>query len=164
MKPGDRISLIDDDMKGTVTAVKGEMITFRDAHGFMHEYPKNKLVIRNPSLYEGKPVIKKAEPTVKRSKKHQQTHKVLDLHFENLVSNPAEHSAFERLLIQKEKLEEAMAYCRRNRLKKLEIIHGIGDGVLQNMVFEYLRGQTGIDFEDHDFFYHQTGSVMVRFR
>lgn len=164
MKPGDRISLIDDDMKGTVTVVKGDMVTFVDEHGFTHEYPKNKVVFQNPELYEGKPVVKKEVPTTKKSKKHQQTLKVLDLHFENLVSNPAEHNAFERLLIQKEKLEEAMAYCRQNQFKKLEIIHGIGDGVLQHMVFDYLRGQTGIDFEDHDFFYHQTGSVMVRFR
>ena len=61
-------------------------------------------------------------------------------------------------------VEETVAFCRANNLKKLEIIHGIGDGVLQRMVHDYLVGQTNLEFDDHDFFYHQRGSVMVTLR
>ncbi|MGZ5273790.1 MAG: hypothetical protein ACXWCA_05710 [Kaistella sp.] len=43
-------------------------------------------------------------------------------------------------------------------------MHGIGDGVLQRMVHDYLVGQTNLEFDDHDFFYHQRGSVMVTLR
>ena len=54
-------------------------------------------------------------------------------------------------MIQREKLIEKLEYCRSNNMKKLNIIHGIGDGVLQNMVYEVLQGFMGIEYEDHDF-------------
>lgn len=161
MKIGDSVSVIDEDMDGIITSVIGGLVTIRDAHGFTHQYPKEKLVIKNASIYENVPVIKKHETLKPISKKHYKKHQILDLHFELLVKNPTEYDSSERLLIQKQKLIDTLNYCRRSNLKKLEIIHGIGDGVLQEMVFDYLSGQTGIEFENHHFFYHQRGSVMV---
>lgn len=161
MKIGDKVSAVDDDLKGIVTSVKGGIVVFKDEHGFTHQFDKNKLVLQNPTLYDHTPTVLKSEPLKPQSKKHNRKHLVLDLHFENLVKNPVDYGAFERLFIQKEKLIQTLTFCRTNRLKKLEIIHGIGDGVLQKMVFDYLNSQTNLEFEDHDFFYHQTGSVMV---
>ena len=164
MKTGDKISVIDDDLTGIITAVKGELVFFKDDHGFTHQYPKEKVVMRNPGIYDGLKIISKAETPKPLSKKHNKKHLVLDLHFENLVKNPSDYDAFERIFLQKEKLEETVRFCRNNNLKKLEIIHGIGDGVLQKMVHDYLVGQTNLEFDDHDFFYHQRGSVMVTLR
>lgn len=164
MKIGDKISVIDDALKGTITSLKGAVIVFRDEHGFTHQERKEKLVLQNPEIYENVPTVIKKETAKPLSKKHNRKHLVLDLHFENLVKNPADYDAFERIFIQKEKLEETIAFCRNNNLKKLEIIHGIGDGVLQRMVHDYLVGQTNLEFDDDDFFYHQRGSVMVTLR
>jgi hypothetical protein len=44
-----------------------------------------------------------------------------------LVKNPNDYDSFERF-IQKEKLMEVIEFCRKNNLKRLEIVHGIGDG------------------------------------
>ncbi len=164
MKIGDQVSVIDDDLKGTITSVHGDVVVFRDIYGFTHQYPIAKLVPYNTSLYENIPLARKSEARKTISKKHHKKHLVLDLHFENLVNDPRSHNALERLFIQKEKLVETIEFCRKNNLKKLEIIHGIGDGVLQKLVHDYLKGQTGIDYEDDDFFYHQKGSVLVTFR
>ncbi len=164
MKIGDKISVIDDDLKGTITSVKGAVVVFKDEHGFTHQERKEKVVLQNPEIYENVAIVRKAEAPKPLSKKHNRKHLVLDLHFENLVKNPSDYDAFERIFMQKEKLEETIAFCRTNNLKKLEIIHGIGDGVLQRMVHDYLVGQTNLEFDDHDFFYHQRGSVMVTLR
>lgn len=164
MKIGDKISVIDDNLKGTITSVNGEVVVFKDEHGFTHKEKKEKLVLQDPEIYEHVPTVIKKETAKPRSKKHNRKHLVLDLHFENLVKNPSDYNAFERIFIQKEKLEETIAFCRNNNLKKLEIIHGIGDGVLQRMVHDYLTRQTNLEFDDHDFFYHQRGSVMVTLR
>lgn len=164
MKTGDKISLIDDSLKGTIISVKGEVVVFKDEHGFTHQEKKEKLVLQDPEIYGQVPTVIKKEISAPRSKKHNRKHMVLDLHFENLVKNPSDYNAFERIFIQKEKLEETIGFCRKNNLKKLEIIHGIGDGVLQRMVHDYLTGQTNLEFDDHDFFYHQRGSVMVTLR
>lgn len=161
MKIGDTVSVIDDNLKGIVTSVHDDDAIFRDAYGFTHRFPKDKLVVYNASIYENIHTVRKTEPAKPASKKHRRKHLVLDLHFENMVTDPSAYNPMERLFMQKEKLVETLEFCRKNNLKKLEIIHGIGDGVLQRMVHDYLASQVGLDFDDHDFFFHQKGSVLV---
>lgn len=162
MKIGDKVSVIDEDLKGVITSIKGEIVVFKDNHGFTHQYKKTKVVLQNPEIYNLVKTVQKKESSKHVSKKHNKAHLVLDLHFENLVEKPGQFDSFERLFIQKEKLAETLEFCRRNNLKKLEVIHGIGDGVLQKMVHDYLSGQMNLEFEESDFFYHSTGSVMVK--
>lgn len=163
MKINDKVSVIDEDLNGIVTSVHRNIVVFRDEFGFTYQYPKEKLVSGNPDLYENIKVEKKPEHSKPKSRKNTANHLVLDLHFDKLVNNPADYESFERLFLQKEKLLETLEFCRKNNLKKLEIIHGIGDGVLQNMVFDVLKSQTNVEFEDHEFFFHSSGSVMVNF-
>ncbi len=164
MKIGDKVAVTDDELHGTVTSVHGDSVVFVDVHGFTHRFPKNKIVVQDTSLYDGITVFKKSEAAKISSKKHNKAPLVLDLHFEKLVSDPSEYNSFERLLIQKEKLIETVHFCRKNNLKKLEIIHGIGDGVLQKMVYDYLDSQTGLEYIVNEIFYHQTGSTLVTFQ
>ncbi|ASK31879.1 DNA mismatch repair protein [Chryseobacterium sp. T16E-39] len=163
MKIGDQVSVVDEDLSGVVTSVKGNIVVLKDEYGFTHQYPKEKLVPKNASLYQDIQVIKKAEPKKIISKKHQKEAIILDLHFHNLVKNPNDYDGFERLFIQKEKLLEVIAFCRKNHLKRLEIVHGIGDGVLQRMVFDVLESQTHLDFYNKEILHHQSGAVMVEF-
>lgn len=163
MKIGDKVSVVDEDLSGVVTSVNGNIVVFKDKYGFTHQYPREKLVPQNSDLYENVKVIKKAEPRKNISKKHQRNHLVLDLHFHNLVKNPNDYDSFERLFIQKEKLLETLEFCRKHNLKRLEIVHGIGDGVLQRMVFDVLESQTNLDFYNKEILHHQSGAVMVEF-
>ncbi len=163
MKIGDKVSVLDEDLKGIVTSVKENIVTFKDEFGFTHQYSKKNLVMQNADLYKGSPKIQKEETVKITSKKHNKKHLVLDLHFENLVKNPYDYESFERLFIQKEKLLETIDFCRKNNLKKLEIIHGIGDGTLQRMVLDVLESQTGFEFYHAALLKNQSGSVLVEF-
>ncbi|MEY8761352.1 Smr/MutS family protein [Chryseobacterium tongliaoense] len=163
MKIGDQVSVVDEDLSGTITSVNGNIVVFKDEYGFTYQYPKEKLVPKNASLYENMKVVKKAEPQKTISKSHQKNPLVLDLHFHNLVKNPNDYDSFERLFIQKEKLLEVLAFCRKNHLKRLEIVHGIGDGVLQRLVWDTLESQTHLDFYNKEILHHQSGAVMVEF-
>lgn len=163
MNIGDQVSVVDEDLSGVVTSVNGNIVVLKDEYGFTYQYPKEKLVPKNPSLYENIKVVKKAEPLKTISKKHQKEALVLDLHFHNLVKNPNDYDSFERLFIQKEKLLSVLSFCRKNHLKRLEIVHGIGDGVLQKMVLDILESQTNLDFYNKDILHHQSGAVMVEF-
>ena len=164
MKIGDKVSVIDDNLDGIVTSVHGNTVVFRDEFGFTHQFPSEKLIVRDSDIYNNIKIEKKFEYTPPKSRKHNRNHLVLDLHFEKLVDHPADYESYERLLIQREKLLDTLEFCRKNYLKKLEIIHGIGDGVLQNMVFDVLKSQMNLDFEEDEFFYHSAGSVMVNFK
>ena len=163
MKIGDKVSVVDEDLSGLVTSIKGNTVVFKDEYGFMHHYPEQKLVPKNASIYENIKIIQKEETKRMVSKKHDKNPLVLDLHFENLVSNPNDYDSFERLFLQKEKLIQVINFCRKNHLKRLEIVHGIGDGVLQKMVWDVLGSQTGLDFYNKEILHHQSGAVMVEF-
>ena len=163
MKIGDLVSVIDDDLKGKISAFKGNLVQIEDEHGFHYDIEKSKVVFHNHNIYDDITITAKKETSTKISKKNQTQPQSIDLHFEKLVNNPQDFESWERLMIQREKLIEKLEYCRSNNIKKLNIIHGIGDGVLQNMVHEVLQGFAGIEYEDHDFFYHSTGNVLVTF-
>ncbi|MDH6252282.1 hypothetical protein M2347_002009 [Chryseobacterium sp. H1D6B] len=163
MKIGDKVSVVDEDLIGVVTSVNGNIVVFKDSYGFTYQYPKEKLVSNSASIYENISIVKKPEPRKIISKKHQKNQLVLDLHFHHLVKNPNDYDSFERLFIQKEKLLEVINFCRRNNLKRLEIVHGIGDGVLQKMVWDVLESQSRLDFYNKDILHHQSGAVMVEF-
>lgn len=156
----DLVSVIDENLSGKVTSVKGKTVCFSDEFGFIHEAPAEKLVLKT-DIYSDSKIVKKQETAKKTSKRHSKNHLVLDLHFEKLVPNPSDYESFERLLIQKEKLLVTLDFCRQNHLKKLEIIHGVGDGVLQNLVYDTLESQTGLEFHGREILHHQSGSVMV---
>ncbi|MBO6185153.1 MAG: DNA mismatch repair protein [Chryseobacterium sp.] len=163
MKIGNKVSVVDEDLSGVITSVNGNIVVFKDEYGFTYQYPKEKLVPKDAEMYENIKIIKKAEPRKTISKKHDKNPLILDLHFENLVKNPHDYDSFERLFLQKEKLIHTISFCRKNHLKKLEIVHGIGDGTLQRMVFDVLESQTGLDFYNKEILHHQSGAVMVEF-
>lgn len=163
MKIGDWVSVLDDDLKGKIISFQAHHVTIEDEHGFFHTIEKEKTVPQNQNLYDSISVVSTKEENLKASKKNQNTLHSIDLHFDRLVKNPIQYESWERLLIQKEKLIEKLEFCRKNKIKRLNIIHGIGDGVLQNMVHETLKGFAGIEYEDYDFFYHSTGNVVVTF-
>lgn len=168
MKKGDWVSALDEDLKGQVVSIDGELVSFVDTYGFTHRYPINALVKRELEFYDTLSSllynVDKDQPAQRISSKKEKKHMVLDLHFENLVSNPNDYDGIERLFIQREKLENTLEFCREYNIKKLEIIHGIGDGVVQRMVYDVLRAKADIEFDDDGFFYHQSGSVWVEWR
>ena len=163
MKIGTRVAVVDEDLSGIITSVNGKIISFKDEFGFIHQYSEEKLVISNPELYDNIQIQKKKEIPKTISKKHQRNHLVLDLHFEKIAGSSSQHDSFERLFLQKEKLMETIDFCRKNNLKKLEIVHGIGDGTLQKMVWDTLESLTNIDFYNKEILHHQSGAVMVEF-
>ena len=164
MKIGDKVSVIDDILKGKITAFNGKKITVEDEHGFSHVYNENEITLQNPEIYNQLKTVQKEETSKPKSKKHHKNPLVLDLQFETFGKNSGKIDAFERLFLQKEKLLKTLDFCRENNLKRLEIIHGIGDGVLQKMVHDVLESQTNLEFHNKEILHHQSGTVLVYFR
>lgn len=164
MKKGDSVSVVDENLKGKIIAIQGKKVILEDEHGFRYEYDEAAIVLQPAGLYDEMQTVQKTEFSKSVSKKHHKKPILLDLHFENLVKNTAAYDSFERLFLQKEKLLSTLDYCRKNNLKKLEIIHGIGDGVLQQMVHDVLESQTNLEFHNKEILHHQSGTVLVFFR
>jgi len=163
MKIGDTVSVIDEDLSGVITSVHGDTVVFKDCHGFTYSYSKEKLTLPNAQIYEGMKIQNKFEYTKPKSKKHANRHFILDIHFEKLVSNPEDYESFERLFLQKDKLLETLDFCRKNKIRRMEIVHGIGDGTLQKLVTDTLKEQIGLSFYHKEILKHQSGAVIVEF-
>lgn len=161
MKIGDSVSVLEEDLRGKIISILGDVVQVEDSFGFTYSFPKNKILPQNQSFYDEIPVVKKEEPKRNISKKHTKNVFQLDLHFDQLVSNPNEYDSWERLFIQKEKLQNTLDFCRENRIKNIEIIHGLGDGTVQEMVYQVLHSAIDIEFEENEFFKHSSGSVAV---
>lgn len=163
MKIGDSVSVIDDNLKGKITAIKGKKVTIEDEHGFPYEYDAQELVLQEAEIYSQIRTIQKEEFSKPVSKKHDKKPMILDLHFENIAKGAVQVDPFERLFMQKDQLLKTLDYCRNNNLKRLEIIHGIGDGVVQQMVYDVLESQTNLEFHNKEILHHQSGTVLVYF-
>jgi hypothetical protein len=162
MKIGDTVSVIDQDLEGIISTIHKGIVFFKDSYGFQYRFSKSELVVKDIAFYEDLKIEKKQESfSPSKSKKHNKNHLILDLHFDNLVKNPTDYSSFERLFIQKKKLLDTLDFCRNNHLKKLEIVHGIGDGTLQKMVSQVLNDQVDLEFHHMDVLHHQSGNILV---
>lgn len=164
MKAGDSISYLNEKKTGTIVSINKQMATILDEYGFKETVDLAEIVLRDEDLYAKISVSKKQEDNKVKSKKNAKATRTLDLHFQNLVKNPNSYSAQARLQIQKENLIETLEYCKKNPIKKLTVIHGIGDGILQEMVFDVLKGYSGIEYEDQNIFHQSSGNVEITFR
>ena len=134
MKVGDKVSHVSEDLKGKIIKIKGETIVLEDEHGFEYTVNSSLLVPDASYLYDSLEIPKELSLTEGVKNKPQKNADVLDLHFDQLVKDPNNYESYERLLIQKQVLLERIEHCRAIRAKKLLIIHGHGQGVLQNFV------------------------------
>lgn len=164
MKIGSKVSLIDEALEGHITSIHGNNVVFIDNHGFTHTVSKENVIVREDSLYNNIQIVEKTEVAQPKSVKHSKNQLTLDLHFENLVKTANQYNSFERLFIQKQKLLQTLDFCRDNSIKKLEIVHGIGDGTLQKMVHNVLESQTNLEFHNNAVLHQQSGSVTVFFK
>jgi hypothetical protein len=69
VKIGDLVSVIDDDLKGKISAFKGNLVQIEDEHGFHYEIEKSKIVPQNPNIYDDISVVSKKETSRIISKK-----------------------------------------------------------------------------------------------
>lgn len=158
---GDRVSVLDEDLRGTVVQVCGGQATVEDAHGFAYHFPIGKLVPAEAEIYSASPMVTKDRTPARKGKNFG---KDIDLHITRLHPNPNSLTPEERLFIQKEHLAEALQKRRLAGIKKFEIIHGLGEGVVQQMVYDYLTGRTGLDFHDKEILREQSAAVVVYLR
>lgn len=76
--------------------------------------------------------------------------KEIDLHIENLTSNPDRLKNFEKLNLQLHTLDEALEHAIDLGQQSLVIIHGVGSGALKEEVHRRLKANGHVDFFIHD--------------
>lgn len=175
---GDKVSVLDEAINGTVVSVKNMEVLIETDDGFMMTFLVNELVkiqdtsnlmnsIKRINLDE---VVKeKAEPkprSLVKEKKDKRDVGVpeFDLHIEKLVPNKRGMSNYDILTLQTETAKRHIEFAIRNRIPKIVFIHGVGEGILKAELDFLLGRYDGIDFQDANYQKYGLGATEVYIR
>lgn len=105
----------------------------------------------------------KSSTKVSKSKKEQLKllEKEIDLHIEELIEDVAGLSNHQILSIQIEKVEKELDKALENGIKRLILIHGVGNGRLKMEIQKILKDLKGVTYQDASYKEYGYGATQV---
>ncbi len=85
----------------------------------------------------------------------------LDLHIESLIDSHVGMSNAEILAIQLRELRNFYNRAREKHIRRIILIHGVGEGVLKEEVRMFLSKKEGVEYFDADFREYGKGATEV---
>lgn len=175
---GDKVAVIDDAIEGVVLKVNKETIVVKTEDDFEMTFFVNELVkLHNANelndIFSSKSISEvlkeKASPKKhkiafeKRSKKDEFVLEV-DLHIEKLVPSTRGMSNFDILNIQMDEVKRKVEFCLKNRLPRMVLIHGVGEGVLKSEIEFFLGRYDNLVYQDASYRKYGLGATEVYFK
>jgi dsDNA-specific endonuclease/ATPase MutS2 len=172
---GDKVAVLDEAIEGEVVAVKNNEIFIKTTDDFVMTFFVNELVkLQKTSdlnnlfssksisevLKDKKEPVKRSFTKEKKSKKEEFVMEV-DLHIEKLVQNFRGMSNFDILNIQMDTVKHKLEFAIKNRLPKMVLIHGVGEGVLKSEIEFFLSRYDSVVFQEANFQKYGFGATEV---
>ncbi len=175
---GDRVMVLDDAFSGVVLEVTGNSATVKTDEGFEMTYFVNELVKVNDSsiLHRGTGKIdldsrnkdmvrvKPGSKPLKASVRGEIPPPVFDLHIEKLVKNWKRLTAYDILSTQTETARRHIEFAVRNRIPKIILIHGVGEGVLKAELDFLLGRYENLTYREASYQKYGQGATEVIFK
>ena len=170
---GDKVTVLDEAVNGTVLSVKNNEVTIESEDGFVLTYAVNELLkisndinfgIGNHNFNEAlrdKEIPKPRSFVKEKKNKDERAAPEFDLHIEKLVPNKRGMSNYDILTLQTETAKRHIEFAIRNRIPKIVFIHGVGEGVLKSELDFLLGRYDEIAFRDADYQKYGLGATEV---
>lgn len=172
---GDEVTVLDDSFSGKVKGFKKDRVIIETPEGFELDFEAQELVkIADTgdmkSLFSSQSlssVLKDKEEPKKRSfvkeKRSKKDEFVLevDLHIEKLVPNKKGMSNYDILTLQTETAKRQIDFAIKNRMPKVVLIHGVGEGILKAELDFLLGRYENISFQDANYRKYGLGATEV---
>lgn len=152
----DAKAIIHDEFKHAVYAflLRDEFITQQKVEASLNEND----IVRLKSIKE----FKGSNKVSKSNKEYLKSlEKEIDLHIEELIDDTNGMSNFEKLSIQLERFEKELDAALQGNIKKLTVIHGVGNGRLKQEIVAILKATRGVTFQDASFKEYGYGATQV---
>ncbi len=170
---GNKVAVIDVDIKGFVTKIIKNEVFVKDAEGMEYSFSRKELVkievdqhelskfsdINNEMLKAKMELQKKAKKTSFVKDKKEIIMEV-DLHAEKLVKSTKGMDNFDILSLQINTAKQKLEYCIAKRISKLVLIHGVGDGVLKTEL-QYLLNNYQVKYYDASYQKYGQGATEI---
>ena len=175
MKIGDKVSVLDEDISGEVTAISKNKITIIDSDGFEYQYLEKELVCDSNDFSDLTISLQNISEIIseKEQKKNKNIPKVkskdrslppmeVDLHIQQLVPKTRGLDNFEILNIQLDTARYKITFAISKRIQRIVFIHGVGEGVLRYELHRLLKEYEGqLKFYDADYQKYGIGATEV---
>lgn len=172
---GDKVAVLDDSFNGIIKGFKNGKVIIETQDGFELGFDESEIIKVNDyndlgsfiSSHSLNLALKEKETPKKRSfvkeKKSKKDDFVLevDLHIEKLVPNKRGMSNYDILTLQTETAKRQIEFAIKNKIQKLVLIHGVGEGILKAELDFLLGRYEGINFQDADYQKYGLGATAV---
>ncbi len=149
---GNKVAVIDANIKGVITRIKNEVFYVKDSEGMEYGFLKSELVKLGEEQKElskylniGNPLLKEKVQQKSRKKKSafikskNEVVMEVDLHAEKLLKSTRGMDSYDILSKQLETAKYKLEYCVSKRISKLVLIHGVGEGILKTELYSMLN-------------------------
>lgn len=168
MKPGDKVTFLNDTGTGTIVKISGKIATILREDGFEVPMPVELLiVVKNSHWLDDDATLPVKDGNLparhSKSKSHLRKKELeVDLHFENLTPGNDRMSAHEKLTLQLDSAKNALQKARNGNYTHLVLVHGVGQGRLKEELHKWLQGQQRLEFYDASLQKYGFGATEVR--
>ncbi|MXP05889.1 MULTISPECIES: Smr/MutS family protein [unclassified Apibacter] len=171
MKIGDKVKLLDEEGIFTIKNFIGNKAVLLDSYGFEVTHSLNNLIAydKYASMYTEVTDFnaKKEDVTFKKTnnlKKETIQERIIDLHIGNIVDSFKNMMPHQMLEKQIKKAMEEIKSAKKDKVKKLILIHGKGKGVLKKEIYKILNSMNDIEYFEADIIKYRFGAVEIRFK
>lgn len=175
-KVGDSVLVIDEDLSGVITKIKGDTITVETKDGFLLDFNAVEIVKRkstqdfkkalfshstlNDVISEKEKPVRKSKPVARAKDRYEPTMEV-DLHIHQLVNSTKGMTNHDMLTLQLDTAKRQLDFAIQKRIQKIVFIHGVGEGVLK-IELDYLLGRyNNVKFYDANYQKYGLGATEV---
>ena len=169
---GDKVRFLNDIGEAEVMESRGEEVHVMRDDGFDAWYPQQELVrIDRDDLLAKSVYTQEIRPKdqeviqVSKSQTFTPSSNVMevDLHIHNLVDNERLVSKDKMLDIQMYHARRAIDEARLRKVRRLVLIHGVGQGVLRTSIMKLLDGYDRVQYYDASYQKYGKGATEVEF-
>lgn len=176
LKIGDKVTVLDEAISGTVSRIDGTTVFMDTEDGFLMDFKETELLkmaekdtLKSSifSEHSFREVLSEKEQNVKRKsirvkpKERNQPMMEVDLHIHNLTENQRHLSNYDMLTLQLDTAQRKLEFAIGKRIQKIVFIHGVGEGVLKLELETLFRRYDNVKFYAADFQKYGLGATEV---
>ncbi len=169
---GDKVSVLDDNINGVVIKIATDQVWIETEEGFELPFKNNELILIGESgmdfsttnfyaIKKEKEISKPKNFIKEKKSKKDETILEVDLHIEKLVQSTKGMNNYDILNIQIETAQRQLDFAIKNKIQKVVLIHGVGEGILKAELDFLLNKYSYISFQEASFQKYGFGATEV---
>ena len=137
---GDKVAVLDADIKGVVLKVSENNIIIVTDDGFQMDFTSKELIdIHIEQMLKEKQLDNRKKIVQKTPKLDKMPAMEVDLHIHHLIPSTKGMGNYDILTLQLNEAERKIQFAKSKKIQKVVFIHGVGEGVLQQALYELFQ-------------------------